>query len=157
MEGAAMKLVGKTSDRFGRPSHASIVEYDNGSFGWFFHPPAMDLVAASKRYLPNGPFKTKEEAENNFLDVICGGRDVPVVSDIIQRRCGDQMSIFERELKRRLAAMKSDQDLQQTAAWWIECMANSPGIDPTLTPLEWAFCEQIDKAFVEWERQKKVH
>jgi hypothetical protein len=39
------------------------------------------------------------------------------------------MSIFEAELKRRLAQAKSDEDLQATAYWWIVCMANSPDID----------------------------
>jgi hypothetical protein len=85
MEGAHMKLVGSMYKKFGPTSHASIVVEENGGHWWFFHPPAIDLEAARKRYLPNGPFNSVEEAEEHFRDTILGG-EWPKKSSTIQRR-----------------------------------------------------------------------
>jgi hypothetical protein len=79
-----MKLAGTMYKKFGPTSHASIVE-DGGIFFWFFHPPAIDLEAARKRYLPNGPFNSVEEAEEHFRDTILGGNK-PNTENTIQRR-----------------------------------------------------------------------
>jgi hypothetical protein len=80
-----MKLAGTMMKKFG--SHASIVVEESGNFFWFFHPPAIDLEAASKRYLSNGPFKSVEEAEDHFCKTILGGEWPPKPSSI-QRRKG---------------------------------------------------------------------
>jgi hypothetical protein len=81
-----MRQVGTMLEKFG--SHASTVVDEEGRHWWFFHPAAMDLETASKAYLPNGPFSSKEEAEEHFRRTILG-HDWPNRSDSgIRRRKG---------------------------------------------------------------------
>jgi hypothetical protein len=55
------------------------------------------------------------------------------------------MGEFESELRRRLASGDSVED---TARWFIECMARTPR--PDLSPFETKFWRRIVAAYLKW-------
>jgi energy-converting hydrogenase A subunit M len=61
------------------------------------------------------------------------------------------MSKFEKELRRRLA---SGDDVEETACWYIDCMAVGKVQNSDLTPFELKFWKQIVAAFIRW---KAIH
>lgn len=60
------------------------------------------------------------------------------------------MSKYASGLRRRLSSSAS---LQQTAEWFIKCMANEPKIQKAeFTPLELAFWNDIVRGYRRWKK-----
>ena len=64
------------------------------------------------------------------------------------------MSKYEAELRRRLA---SGDDVEKTAAWFIDCMAKQRIEWKDLSVLEVRFMKRIHEGYTRWMANRKLH